>query len=222
MLTLAVDTTAVFGSIALADENGVREEVLLHASEGFSGVLFGAIEALLVGAGVPLREIDLFAGASGPGSFTGVRVGLAAIKGLAEVLGKRVAAVSNLEALAAFGESDWRAAIIDARRGEVYAALYDDRGTPIIPEVVLPFQKFLSLLPEREFEWISHDFAPFRPAVEGTRFAQYRVVEAPRALAAAIAGIAIRLADEGLAKDPAAIEANYVRRSDAELLYRLQ
>ena len=96
MLTLAVDTTANFGSIALADENGVREEVLLHAPQGFSNVLFGEIEALLVRQGVLLPEIDLFAGASGPGSFTGVRVGLSAIKGLAEVLGKRVVAVSNL------------------------------------------------------------------------------------------------------------------------------
>src|SRR5438477_2927874 len=99
MLTLAVDTTADFGSIALADENAVREEVLLHAPGGFSHVLFAAIEALLARQKVRLAEIHLFAGASGPGSFTGVRVGLSAIKGLAEVSGKRVVAVSSLEAL---------------------------------------------------------------------------------------------------------------------------
>jgi tRNA threonylcarbamoyladenosine biosynthesis protein TsaB len=203
-LTLAVDTTASFGSIALADANGVREEVPLHAPEGFSNVLFGAIEALLARQGVTLPEIDLFAGASGPGSFTGVRVGLAAIKGLAEVLGKRVVAVSNLEALAEFGTSDARATVIDARRGEVYAALYDAAGRQIVPEVVLPHQRFLSLLPHGEIEWISQDFAPFN---------------APRALAAAIARVAIRRAAAGLAQDPAAIEANYVRRSDAELLF---
>ena len=74
MLTLAVDTTADFGSVALADENGVRGEVLLHAPQGFSHVLFGAIEALLASQSVRLAEIQLFAGASGPGSFTGVRV----------------------------------------------------------------------------------------------------------------------------------------------------
>ncbi len=83
MLTLAVDTTAEFGSIALADHNAVREELLLHAPAGFSNVLFGAIEALLARQRVSLSEIDLFAGASGPGSFTGVRIGLSAIKGLA-------------------------------------------------------------------------------------------------------------------------------------------
>src|SRR5580693_8821142 len=99
MLTLAVDTTAEFGSIALADEQGVGEEVLLHAPEGFSQVLFGAIEMLLTRQRVGLAEIELFAGAAGPGSFTGVRIGLSAIKGLAEVLGKRVVPVSNLEVL---------------------------------------------------------------------------------------------------------------------------
>ncbi len=219
MLTLAVDTTANLGSIALADENGVREEVLLHAPQGFSNVLFGEIEALLVRQGVLLPEIDLFAGASGPGSFTGVRVGLSAIKGLAEVLGKRVVAVSNLRALAEFGESDARATVIDARRGEVYAALYDSAGRQIVPEVVLPFPKFLTLLPEREIEWISQDFEVFLPELAETRFAQYPIVNAPRAVASAIARIAILKAAHGLAQDPAAIEANYVRRSDAELLY---
>jgi tRNA threonylcarbamoyladenosine biosynthesis protein TsaB len=220
VLTLAVDTTAAFGSIALADDKRVREEALLHAPQGFSNVLFGEIEGLLARQGVPLAEIDLFAGASGPGSFTGVRVGLSAIKGLAEVLGKRVAAVSNLQALAGFGESDARATVIDARRGEVYAALYDSAGRAIIPEVVLPFQKFLTVLPEREIEWISQDFEPFLPALAGTRFARHPVVKAPRAIAAVIARLAIRRAAAGVARDPAAIEANYVRRSDAELLYK--
>src|SRR5271168_3129828 len=138
MVTLAVDTTAEFGSIALADENGVREEVLVHAPQGFSGVIFGEIEALLERQRVRISDIELFAGASGPGSFTGVRVGLSAIKGLAEVFGRRVVAVSNLEALAEFGESDARATVIDARRGEIYGALYDGAGQQLILEVVLP------------------------------------------------------------------------------------
>jgi tRNA threonylcarbamoyladenosine biosynthesis protein TsaB len=219
MLTLAVETTADFGSIALADQNGVREEVLLHAPEGFSQVLFGAVEALLARQRVSLSEIELFAGASGPGSFTGVRVGLSAIKGFAEVCGKRVVSVSNLEVLAQFGESNARVTVIDARRGEVYAALYDSAGQQIVPEIVTPFQKFLTLLPERELEWISQDFAPFLPALAGTRFERDRITPAPRAMAGAIATLAIRRAAAGMSQDPASIEANYVRRSDAELLY---
>jgi tRNA threonylcarbamoyladenosine biosynthesis protein TsaB len=220
MLTLAVDTTANFGSIALADANGIREETLLHAPRGFSHVLFGEMEAMLARQRVALADIDLFAGAFGPGSFTGVRVGLSAIKGLAEVLGKRIVPVSNLEAVAAFGTSDARATVIDAQRGEVYAALYDGAGRQIVAEAVLPFERFLASLPEREMEWISQDFEPFLPLLAGTRFAECPVTTVPRAIAGMIARIAIQKAREGLARDPAAIEANYVRRSDAELLFK--
>jgi tRNA threonylcarbamoyl adenosine modification protein YeaZ len=216
MLTLAVDTTAEFGSIALADGFDVIEEVLLHEPKGFSCALFGQIEALLERRGVALADIDLFAGASGPGSFTGVRVGLAAIKGLAEVLGKPAAAVSNLEALASLGMSPARATVIDARRGEIYGALYDAGGRALIEETVIPFPGFLSLLGEREFEWISADFAVFAPAITGTRFEYLPVVHAPRALAGTIA----RMAPSHLC-ETAAIEANYVRRSDAELLWKI-
>jgi len=215
MLTLAVDTTAEFGSIALANDSEVLEEVLLHEPKGFSGSLFGQIGALLERQGVGLREIGLFAGASGPGSFTGVRVGLAAMKGLADVLGKPAAAVSNLEALATYGSADTRATVIDARRGEIFGALFDEAGRALVPETVIRFPAFLTLLGEREFEWISCDFEPFLPALAGTRFARMPVVTAPRALAGAIARLAA-----GRPCDPAAVEANYVRRSDAELLWK--
>jgi tRNA threonylcarbamoyladenosine biosynthesis protein TsaB len=217
MLTLAVDTTAEFGSIALADSEGVREEVLLHEPKGFSGALFLQIDALLKRQQIALSEIELFAGASGPGSFTGVRIGLAAIKGLAEVLGRPAAGISNLEALAEFGESELRAPVIDARRGEIYGAVFDGDGTVVVPETVAPFPKFLEMAPDRRFEWIASDFELFRPALRGTRFEDYPVTAAPRGLAAAVARIAMR---RGGAY-PAAIEANYVRRSDAELLWKV-
>ena len=206
-LALAVDTTAEYGSVALADEAGVRQEVLLHAPQGFGQVIFGAIQELLRRQGVALREIDVFAGASGPGSFTGVRVGLAAVKGLAEVTGKRVVAISNLEAIAQYGSSSTRVAVIDARRGEVFAAVFDSAGHVIIAESVLPLDRFVTSLPDREMEWISESVAA--PALfQGTK--------APQALAGMMAKMA--LCREAL--DPAAIEANYLRRSDAELLWK--
>jgi tRNA threonylcarbamoyladenosine biosynthesis protein TsaB len=223
MPTLAVDTTAEFGSIALIDnQGGVREEVLLHAPHGFSGPLFDQIEALLTRQDVRLADIDLFAAASGPGSFTGVRIGLAAVKGLAEVLGKPVIAVSNLEALAELGEGQLRATVIDARRGEVFAALFDRRGAPVIAECVVRFTRFLEMLKDRECEFISSHFDPFRPALSGTRFERCSVVTAPRALAGTIGRIARRRSAAGAVGDPALIEANYVRRSDAELLWKHQ
>ncbi len=207
MLTLAVDSTEAWGSIALADENGVREEVLLNAPQGFSHVLFGAIEGLLARQNVRLHDIDLFAAASGPGSFTGVRVGLSAVKGLAEVCGKPVVALSKLEVLAQFGTSDLRAVVIDAHRGEVYAAVYDAAGHARVPEAVLAFDKFLRMIPDTPVEWISQDPLP------GLTCA---IIQPPREMAGAIARLAMRRPPQ----DPAAIEANYVRRSDAEILFR--
>lgn len=207
MLILAADSAAAYGSIALADENGVREEVLIEAPQGFSHVLFGAIEALLKRQNVRLGDIDLFAAASGPGSFTGVRVGLSAMKGMAEVCGKPIVALSNLDALSAFGKSDARAVVIDAHRGEVYAAVYDGAGNAILPEVVLPFGQVLTMLEGRTVEWISQE--PL-PAVTSP------IVLAPRALAGAVALLAPNRAPQ----NPAAIEANYVRRSDAEIFFR--
>jgi tRNA threonylcarbamoyladenosine biosynthesis protein TsaB len=221
MLTLAVDTTAEFGSIALADDSGTLEEILLHETNGFSASLFGQIDALMQRKGLALPDIDLFAGASGPGSFTGVRVGLAAIKGLAEVLGKPATAVSNLQALAHFGSAPARATVIDARRGEIYGALYGANGEAIVPEIVIPFPAFISLMGDCDFEWISVDFTPFIPALTGTRFAGMPVITVPRALAGTIAGIAATRLNAGDPCEAAAIEANYVRRSDAELLWKV-
>ena len=76
---------------------------------------------------------------------------------------------------------------------------------------MLPFEKFLEILAGRRVEWISQGFEPL---------AGYGGVTAPAAIAGAIARIAIRKAEQGLVQDPAAIEANYVRRSDAELLWK--
>ena len=223
-MILAVDTTHEFGSIALAAGEETVEEVLLHAPAGFGHVLYAYLEQLLARHGVKPAAIDCFAGASGPGSFTGVRVGLACIKGLAEALGKPAVAVGNLEAMATFGTAPLRAVVMDARRDDVYVAVYDDAGRLVTPEVVAKFPAWLETLPpplwKREVQFVATDFTPLRAAVSATRFAEASVVTAPRALAAAIARIAGARLLRGEACDPAVLDANYVRRSDAELFWK--
>ncbi len=81
-LVLAIDTTHEFGSLALASNDALLEEVPLHAPAGFGQVLYAHLGHLLARHGVKPAMIDCFAAASGPGSFTGVRVGLACVKGL--------------------------------------------------------------------------------------------------------------------------------------------
>lgn len=219
-LILAVDTSHEFGSLALLDGRDVLEEVLLKAPDGFGQILFGRLAELLARHGCQTKDLDCFAAASGPGSFTGVRIGLASIKGLAEATGKPAVAVSNLAAMATFGSAARRAVVLDARRGEVYGAVYDARGAAVVPETVMPFTAWLDTLPEGEIEFVSTDFSPFAPALEGTRFASATVTTAPRALAAAVGRVACECWRAGQAGDPAGIDANYVRRSDAELFWK--
>ena len=110
-----------------------------------------------------------------------------------------------------------RAVVLDARRGEIYGAVYDDAGRLAAPEVVMTLAAWLDMLPEGEMEFVADGPAP---RSTGTRFEHARIAAAPRALAAAIARIALARFLRGEASDPAALDANYVRRPDAELLWR--
>jgi tRNA threonylcarbamoyladenosine biosynthesis protein TsaB len=211
-LILAVDTTNESGSLALLRDDEVIEEMPLHAPKGFAQVLYGHLAELLARHGLKPGNIDCFAAATGPGSFTGVRVGLACVKGLAEAVGRPAVGISNLRAIASFGAAPLRAAVLDAHRGEVYGAVYDAASRVVTPEVVAPFDRWIEMLPG-DVEFVAWGLTP---VLEGTRFAGAAVRMAPGALAGAIG----RLASAEEARDPAALDANYVRRSDAEILWK--
>lgn len=210
---LAVDTTSEFGSVALLRDDELVDEMPVHAPKGFAQVLYGHLAELLERHALKPAAIDCFAAASGPGSFTGVRVGLACVKGLAEAVGRPAVAVSNLQAIASFGTAPLRAPVLDAHRGEVYGAVYDAESRIVTAEVVAKFEAWLATLPDGELEFVASGFTP---PLAGTRFEHARVRTAPRSLAGAIA----RLASRAAPQDPAALDANYVRRSDAELLWK--
>jgi tRNA threonylcarbamoyladenosine biosynthesis protein TsaB len=218
-LILAIDTTHAQGSLALARAGELLEQVELESPSGFAHVIYAHLEALLARHAVSADDVDCFAAANGPGAFTGVRVCLACVKGLAEATGKRAVAVSNLAAIASFGTAPLRAPMFDARRGEIYAAVYDDAGRVVSPETVAAPARWLEALPDG-VELISPDFTPFAEPLAASRVRDAHRTTAPRALAAAIASIAWRRCQAGELSDPAALDANYVRRSDAELLWK--
>ena len=143
-LILSIDTTHEFGSIALLAGSEVVEETLLHAADGFGHVLFGYLGRLLEKHGRRVNEIACFAAAAGPGSFTGVRIGLACVKGLAEAVERKVVTVSNLEAMARFGSAAQRAVAMDARRGEIYGAVYGAEGQTLCEPRVTRFPSWRS------------------------------------------------------------------------------
>src|SRR6266436_8074966 len=122
VLILALDTCDARGGIAL-----LRDESVLHTephttAEDYSSWLLPAISRVLTPAGLTLRDIELYAVTAGPGSFTGVRVGLTTVKAWSEVYSRPIAAVSRLEAVASesTGSAPYVAAFIDARRDQIF------------------------------------------------------------------------------------------------------
>ncbi len=214
MTILAIDTTGDHGSIALVSEShGVLEEVALHAPDGFAHILFDEIDALLNRHSLEIQQVGGFAVTSGPGSFTGVRVGLTAAKGLAEATGKKVVSISNLKVLASFGTAERRATVIDARRGQIYGGVYNSELNPVQEEVVQGLQDWLAALPS-DIQFVTQGSA-IRSSLPATD-----TIEAPLSIAGALGKLALRNVRDGLAQDPADIDANYVRRSDAELFWK--
>src|SRR5688500_8569540 len=133
MLILALDTTTRAGSCALARDGSVVRELTSDPGKSHAEHLPGDLMALLEAARVRLDAIDVFAVATGPGSFTGLRVGIATMQGLAFAEGKPLYGVSALDALAAVAAPAAHGgritAWIDAWRGEVYEAYYEQGAT---------------------------------------------------------------------------------------------
>ncbi|HIJ88969.1 MAG TPA: tRNA (adenosine(37)-N6)-threonylcarbamoyltransferase complex dimerization subunit type 1 TsaB [Desulfuromonadales bacterium] len=143
MKILAIDTSTSFASVAIAVDEQVVAESLLSTNRTLSARLVPEIERLLTTAGLSFNDIDIYASTIGPGSFTGVRGGIATIQGLALATGKPCAAFSSLALLAMnFSLSPIPVCVLlDARKSEVYAALYNCSSaipTPIITDCVLP------------------------------------------------------------------------------------
>lgn len=220
MIVQALDLTTDVGSLALLRDAAVLAERMLESTDGFGHLVFDQIRELLAAARVELADVDCFASASGPGSFTGVRVGLAVAKGLAEASGKAAVGVSNLRALAACGTGGLRVPVIDARRNEVYAAVFDEAGSATVEECVGPLGRFLEQVAGCDVEFVTRQADWLRRLLADTGYKQGHIHEAPAALSAAIGRCAWRDIAAGTSGDPALLDANYVRRSDAELFWR--
>ena len=228
MLILAIDTTSPAGSVALLRDVHVVSQIASADVEQYSTRLFRDVERVMRDAGVAMPDVDLYAVASGPGSFTGVRVGLAAVKAWAEVYRKPVAAVSALEATAfqaAAGDS-LIAGIADAHRGQFFAGLYQRTESGLGrrgDDVVMPPGECLAYLLQQAtgapFVIRTTAAALVRTALAGTAAANARVQEAEPALAPAIGRLGYGRAQRGELVDALTLDAHYVRRSDAELLW---
>jgi len=217
MLLLAVDTSGKQGSIAVArcGPNDACEVVEVSALAGgtFSAELVPQIATLLDKHGFSKADIGAFAVVSGPGSFTGLRIGLAVIKALADALGKPIAAVSLLEALASKGQRGRVLSALDAGRKEVFLGEYEvgSTGTQLIREYLLTRDEWLESGGEELIVTADHAIA------EAARVKGLRVAEVERPQSDVIAQLGWRKIASGETVSPEALEANYIGRSEAEL-----
>jgi|SRR5450755_538381 tRNA threonylcarbamoyladenosine biosynthesis protein TsaB len=214
MLLLAADTSGKHGTIALTrcGPDGGCDLIEVVPLEGgtFSAQLVPQIAALLSKHGFSKTDIGAFAVVSGPGSFTGVRVGLAAIKALAEVLEKPIAAVSLLEAVAVSGGAPGRVtAVLDAGRGEVYAGEYGVHPS----DTRLLWERLLTRAELLEAATGSTVVTPDSNLAEAAREAGLPVnqIELPRA--DLIARLGWKKILTGKIVSPEALDANYLRSS---------
>ena len=226
MILLAIDTSGKQGSIAVAragqrsaaGEDFEMIEMVPLVGGTFSAQLVPQISELLSKHGFTKHDIGAFAVVSGPGSFTGLRIGLAVVKGLAEVLNKAIAAVSLLEVCVSISGADGKImAAVDAGRGDVYVGEYEIPAKAGEPprEHMLSRSEFL--LQARARLVVTSDSA----LAEAARSAGLSVVILPPISAAAVAHLGWRKIQAGETVTPGQLEANYIRRTDAEMLERI-
>jgi len=233
VLILGLDTSSPAGSLAVLRDEKVIGEVSTWTQEAYSSRIFRHLDFLLRELSVRLEDFDLFAVAAGPGSFTGLRVGLAAAKGWGEAYGKSIAAVSALEAIADQSHSPSRvlAPVLDARRGEVYFGYYRRILGGGSSELALDGQE-CSMTPDEFLNSVSdrmrnEELAIVTPTPEVLSGVSSRIekhspsIERVSSVLAPIIGrIGFRQAQRGKTFDSLTLDANYVRRSDAEVHWK--
>lgn len=231
MLLLALDTCDSRGSVALLRGGEVLEVLGHESAEEYSSWLPRAVEQVLKAAGQSMERVEAFAVAAGPGSFTGVRVGLTTVKAWSEVFGRRIAAVSRLEAVASQAEAGAKvvAAFVDAHREQVFGAMYrriDGRLERVEDEMVVAPERFLDWVGEQSgaerVAWVSPDpeHITYQEAWREREKTGEKVQKVSAIFAPVIGKIGYQKLLENRTADALTLDANYVRRSDAEVLWK--
>jgi tRNA threonylcarbamoyladenosine biosynthesis protein TsaB len=220
-LILSVETATLAGSVALVRGEEVLAAVAGDAKVSHSNTLLHDIDKLVSESGVALPEVDLFAVATGPGSFTGMRIGIATVKALAATLDRPCAGVPTLQAVAlAAGRSEQTVALLPAGRGEVFAQLFSvsdngfvtplDQPTHISPQKLL--EKYASL---ENVLWSGEGAIVHKSLIEQNP--QWQVAPRVSTLARDVARLALIKFREQRLERADALQPIYVRPSDAEL-----
>jgi tRNA threonylcarbamoyladenosine biosynthesis protein TsaB len=219
MRVLAVETSTLAGGVALLDGESVRGEYVLDVRTTHSERLMSAIDRVLSDAGWTARDLQALAVAVGPGSFTGLRIGLSTIKGLAFALGIPVAPVPTLDAMAA--SLPWASLpvcpVIDARKGEVYTCLYRWDGTGMRRE-----WEYLAIPPEELARRLDEPTILLGDGASAVHAPLARLAPPPRRAPspACVGFLGLERLRAGSTIAPADLTPLYLRPSEAELKRR--
>ena len=223
MLVLAVDTTTPDGSTALLKDGRLLMEVGSKSSLTHSERLLPAVDFMLDSCGLRKEDLDGFALAVGPGSFTGIRIGMSTVKALAYASGKPAAPVSALEALAFKLAGDGKKLIcplIDAKKGEVYGGLYESaKGglREVVSQGVYSPDALFPLLPlRRRIHFIGSGVRPYQELLASYFKDSARISGRTFFIAEEVGIIGSRILQEGKGVDFLELEPLYYRRSQAE------
>lgn len=227
MKILAIETATIAGSIAVHDDKaGLIAEVRVDVKVAHAERLMPSIEWLLKTSCVSIHDIDAFAVSIGPGSFTGLRIGLSTAKGFSYATGKPVVPVPTLDAFARTLPfcSYMICPLFDARKNELYAALYKWEGDvcrKVLPETAISPAELMKQIHERTV-FMGEGAALYKEVISGTL--RDNAVFAPASrmspAASAVAEIAEEKLKQGIVADTVSLTPFYIRRSEAEIRWK--
>lgn len=229
---IVLDTADARGSVAIFHD---RQELYLDAhcsDEDYSVWLLPAVQRILSATSLSLKQLDGYAVCAGPGSFTGLRVGLTTVKAWAEVLAQPIVAVSRLEAMTQIEPAimeNFAACYIDARRDQVFAGLYERsaagftlHGEEAVESLPGFIARVLNASAGQPVRWLSPDASllPSLPEWQELKANGHTLQPVEPPFASLLGQLGFQKFQQGLVTDAAALDANYVRRTDAEVLWK--
>ncbi len=227
MKILAVETATIAGSIAIFDDSaGLIGEVRVDVKVAHAERLMPSIEWLLNASGVSIHDIDAFAVSIGPGSFTGLRIGLSTVKGFSYATGKPVVPVPTLDAFARTLPfcSYMICPLFDARKNELYAALYKWDGDvcrKVLPETAISPLELMNQIHERTV-FMGEGALLYKEII--TEVLKDNAVFAPSSrmspAASSVAEVAVERLKQGMVADPVSLTPFYIRKSEAEIHWK--
>ena len=226
MKILGIDTATMVASLGLIEDKKVLAEVRFDVKVTYSEVLLSWIDYLLKSLNLKISDIDGFAISIGPGSFTGLRIGLATVKGLAFATGKPIAAVPTLDALASLSlYSKYPIVpILDAKKKEAYAAVYDTKNGKLkrlSPYMALKPENLVKRIPKQVI-FLGPGVEVFKKDLEKLMGKKAHFIEGEKPLpsGAAVAFLGHEKLKKGQKDDLTFLVPLYVRESEAELKRR--